>query len=77
MELPIQFPDEQTVIDDEVARFRALSPAARRASIYGLLTAGQRMLRLSPRGHFLRNYTLEQEEVARKAFLEFVATHDK
>ena len=27
MELPIRFPTEQQVIDDEVARFRALSPA--------------------------------------------------
>lgn len=75
MELPIRFPTEQQVIDDEVARFRALSPAGRRSSIRGLLAAGQRMMRLSPRAEYLRRYTADQEEAARRAFREFVAAH--
>ena len=30
---------------------------------------------LSPQADFLRSYTFAQEDVARKAFLEFVAAH--
>jgi len=75
MELPIKFPTEKEVIDDEVARFRALSPAARRASIRGLLDVGYRMMRMSPRAAYMRQYTADQEEIAQRAFREFVAKH--
>jgi len=75
MKLAIQFPSEVEVITEEVARFRALSPADRLRSIRGLLAAGALMMRISPKADFLRNYTLEQENRARQAVKEFLARH--
>jgi hypothetical protein len=75
MNLPINFPSDTTVIIEEVARFRALSPESRTRSIRGLLAAGALMMRQSPKAAFLRDYTLEQENRARQAVKEFVARH--
>jgi hypothetical protein len=75
MKLPINFPSEVQVITEEVARFRALSPAARMRSIRGLLAAGALMMRVSPKAAFLRDYTLEQENRVRQAVKEFLARH--
>jgi hypothetical protein len=75
VDLPIKFPSDADVIAEEVARFRALSPAERLRSIRGLLTAGALMMRRSPRAAFLREYTREQEERARQAVKEFIARH--
>jgi hypothetical protein len=75
MNLPIQFPNDEEVIIEEVARFRALSPADRVRSIRGLLAAGALMMRQSPKAAFLREYTLEQEDRARQAVKEFLARH--
>ena len=75
MKLAIQFPSEVEVITEEVARFRALSPADRLRSIRGLLAAGALMMRISPKAAFLRDYTLEQENRTRQAVKEFLARH--
>jgi hypothetical protein len=75
VDLPIKFPSDADVIAEEVARFRALSPAERLRSIRGLLAAGALMMRRSPRAAFLREYTREQEERARQAVKEFIARH--
>ena len=40
MDLPIKFPSETEVILEDVARFRALSPAERIRTIRGLLADG-------------------------------------
>lgn len=75
MNLPVNFPSQTEVIDEEVARFRALTPDARRASIRGMLNTGAALMRRSPRADFLQVYTLQQEEAARTAVREFVARH--
>jgi len=75
MKLPIQFPTEMAVITEEVARFRALSPAERLRSIRGLLSAGALIMRISPKAAFLRDYSLDQENKARLAINEFLARH--
>src|SRR5260370_26784958 len=60
MNLPIKFPSDAAVIVEEVARFRALSPAQRVQSIRGLLAAAALLIRLSPNAPFLRAFTLVQ-----------------
>ena len=75
MKLPIKFRSEAEVIIDEVARFRALSPAGRVRSIRALLAAGTLLLRQSTKAEFIRFYTLEQEDLARQAVTEFLTRH--
>ena len=41
MDLPVKFPSETEVILEDVARFRALSPADRIRTIRGILAAGR------------------------------------
>jgi hypothetical protein len=75
MDQPINFPSDVDVIAEEVRRFRALSPEDRLQSIRGLLAAGALMMRRSPKAAFLREYTVEQENLARQAVKEFVSRH--
>jgi hypothetical protein len=75
MHVPIAFPSDAEVITKEVARFRALSAEQRMQSIRGLLAAGALMMRQSPKAAFLREYTREQERLARQAVKEFLARH--
>jgi hypothetical protein len=75
MNLPIKFPSDAEVITEEVAHFRALSPEGRVRLICGLITAGALVMRQSPRAGFMRDHTLEQENLARQAVKEFLARH--
>jgi len=75
MDVPIKFPSDVEVIVEEAARFRGSSPENRVRSIRGLLAAGALMMRRSPKAVFLRDYTLEQENLARQAVKEFLARH--
>jgi hypothetical protein len=75
MDLPIKFPSDADVIVEEVARFRALTPEERIRSIRGILEAGALMMRQSPKAAFLREHTLQQEELYRQAVKEFIARH--
>ena len=75
MDLPINFPSDADVIAEEAARFRALSPQERMRSIRGILEAGALMMQRSPKAAFLREYTLLQEDLYRKAVKEFIARH--
>ncbi|MEX0701096.1 MAG: hypothetical protein WD069_03285 [Planctomycetales bacterium] len=75
MKLPVRFPSDADVIAEEAARFRRLSPEERLRTIEGILEAGEEMIRRSPKSEFLRQYALEQEELARQAIKEFVARH--
>jgi hypothetical protein len=75
MNLPIKFPSDAEVIAEEVAYFRALSPEGRLRSIRGLVAAGALMMRQSPKAGFLRDYTLEQENLARQAVKDFLIRH--
>lgn len=75
MTIDLKFPSQEDVIVEEVARFRALSDADRMRSIRGMLAAGALLLRRSPKAAFMREYTLQQEELSRQAIREFVARH--
>ena len=75
MNLPIKFPSDADVTIEEVACFRALSPENRVRSIRGMIAAGALMMHRSPRAAFLRDYSLEQENLARQAVKEFLARH--
>ena len=75
MDLPVQFPSDGDVICEEVARFRALSPEERIEYIRGMITAGAMMMRRSPKAEFLRQYTVEQEDLAQQAIKDFISRH--
>jgi hypothetical protein len=75
MDFSTKFPSDAEVIIEEVARFRALSPEKRMRVIRGLLRAGALMMSRSPKAAFLRDYKLEQENLARRAIQEFLARH--
>jgi len=75
MKVPIEFPSEEEVILEDVARFRALTPERQFRSLRGLFNSGVRMMRLSPRRQALIDYTREQEELAKLAFLGLVERH--
>jgi hypothetical protein len=75
MDLPVKFPSETEVILDDVARFRALSPAERIRTIRGLLNAGDHLRRISPKAAWAKQYTEEQEVIAQRNIREFIARH--
>lgn len=75
MKVPIKFPSDATVIREEVARFRALSPEKRMGFIHGLFAAGALMMERSPKAAFLREYVVQQEIRAQQAIKEFLARH--
>jgi len=75
VDLPIKFPSETEVILEEVARFRALTPAERSRSLHGLLSAGALILRNSPQAAWAKQYAEEQEALAQQAIREFIARH--
>jgi hypothetical protein len=75
MDLPIKFPSDADVIQEEVARFRALPPEQRIETIKDIISVGLLMIRQSPKAAFLHEYTQKQEELARIAIREFIARH--
>ena len=75
MILPIEFPSDAQVIAEEVARFRNLSPDDRVRTILGVHLAGMQMMQCSPKAAFMRQYTLQQEELTRQAIKEFITRH--
>ncbi len=77
MHVPIKFPTDEQVIAEEVRRFRALTAEERMRSIRGLISAGELLMRRSPKAQFLRDYTAEQEAQYRKRVREFLSRHDR
>jgi hypothetical protein len=75
MELPIKFPSETEVILEDVARFRALSPAERVREIRGMLAIGAHLMKISPKAAWAREYAEEQELLAQRNIREFIARH--
>ena len=75
MKLPINFPDDSDVIAEEASRFRALSPENRIRSIRGMIATGAIMMARSSKAEFLREYTQDQEDRARRSIREFWARH--
>lgn len=77
MGFPLQFPNSADVIAERAARWRALTPEEWMRSYRGLLRAGEVMLRRAPNKEYLRQYRLEQKELARRAIKELIARHDR
>jgi len=77
MDLPVKFPSETEVILEDVARFRALTPAERMRSLHGLLRVGARLRRMSPNAARAAEYVAEQELLAQRNILEFIARHER
>jgi hypothetical protein len=75
MDLPVKFPSESEVVLEDVARFRALSPAERIQAIRGLLNAGDRIMLISPKAVWAKQYTEEQELLTQRNIREFIARH--
>jgi hypothetical protein len=75
MDLPVKFPSETEVILGDVARSRALSPRDQMRSFHGLLRAGARLKRISPKAAWARQYAEEQESLARRNIREFLDRH--
>jgi hypothetical protein len=75
MDLPIKFPSETEVILEDVARFRALSPAERVREIRGMLATGAHLMKISPKAAWAREYAEEQELLAQQNIREFIARH--
>jgi len=62
MDLPIRFPSEVEVIDEDVARFRELSAEDRVRSIRDLFSVGAYMMQISPKRAFIHEYILDEGE---------------
>jgi hypothetical protein len=77
MDLPVKFPSETEVILEDVARFRALSPAERIRAIRGMLATGAHLMKISPKAAWARQYSEEQRQLARRNILEFIARHGR
>jgi hypothetical protein len=75
MELPIKIPSETEVILEDVARFRALSPAERVREIRGMLATGAHLMKISPKAAWAKEYAEEQELLAQQNIREFIARH--
>jgi hypothetical protein len=75
MDLPVKFPSETEVILEDVARFRALSPAERIRTIRSLLADGAFLMSKSPKAAWAKQYTEEQELLTQRNIREFIARH--
>jgi hypothetical protein len=75
MDLPVKFPSETEVILEDVTRFRALSPSERIETIRGMLATGTRLMSISPKGAWARQYAEEQKLLERRNIREFIARH--
>jgi hypothetical protein len=77
MDLPVRFPSETEVILEDVARFRALSPADRIRAIRGMLADGVHVIRKSPNPSWAWQYAEEQERLAQRNIQDFIARHGR
>jgi hypothetical protein len=75
MDLPVKFPSETEVILEDVARFRALSPAGRLQALSGILDDGVYLMSISPKAAWAEQYAEEQELLAQRNIREFIARH--
>ena len=75
MDLPIQFPSETEVILEDVARFRALTPAERIRSVRGHLAAGIRLMGLSTKKAWIYQDFEERQSIEHNNIKEFIERH--
>jgi hypothetical protein len=65
----------RSLILDDVARFRALSPAERIRTIREMLADGEFLLGKAPDPAWARQYSEEQELLAQRNIRDFIAHH--
>jgi hypothetical protein len=75
MDVGVKFPSETEVILEDVQSFRALTPLEQVETIRGLLADGARLMTISPKADWAKQYTLEQELLAQRNIREFIARH--
>jgi hypothetical protein len=75
MDVPVKFPSETEVILDDVARFRALSPAERIRTIRGMLADGAFLMSRSAKAAWAVQYSEDQELLAQRNIRDFIARH--
>lgn len=75
LDLPIRFPTQTEVIDEEVARFRALSPAGRTRALGEMFDMYHRLSQLSGRAAAIRQLADAEENRGRAAIVEFTNRH--
>jgi hypothetical protein len=75
MDVGVKFPSETEVILEDVQIFRALTPLEQVETIRGLLADGARLMTISPKADWAKQYTLEQELLAQRNIREFIARH--
>jgi hypothetical protein len=75
MDLPVKFPSDTEVILEDVARFRALSPAERIRAIRGMLVTGAHLMKISLKSDWARRYAEEQQLLTQRSIQDFVAHH--
>ncbi len=71
----MKFPIETEVILEDVARFRAISPAERFRAIQDLQNTCAFIMRVSPKAAWARQYVLGEANLKRRAIGEFLARH--
>jgi hypothetical protein len=75
VDLPIRFPNNDDVIREDVARFRALNPLDRAREVGEMVACGERLTALSPRAAFIREFTARLKEEERQAVRAFLDRH--
>ena len=75
MDLPVKFPSETEVMLEDVARFRALSPAERVCAIRDMIATGEFLISRSDHPESARQYAEEQEALARRNIRDFINRH--
>jgi hypothetical protein len=65
----------EDLVDEDVKRYRALSPADRMRVIRCLLNAGELMFKILPKEAEIRERMLEEKRLERQAIKEFIARH--
>ncbi len=75
MNVPIHFPAAASVIAEETARFRALSPEERVRTLGEMFRLYHFLASNSARPDALAQFAREEEDRGRKAIEEFIARH--
>ena len=75
MDLPIRFPSEAEVIDEDVARFRALSAEERVLVLDEMFHLYHFLAERSAKPEALARFAREDEDRSRAAVEEFVRRH--
>src|SRR3954466_6263207 len=73
MDVPVKFPSETDVILEDVASFRAPSPAERIRTIRGMLADGAFLISKSANAAWAKQYSEEQELLAQRNIWDFIA----